>query len=118
MELKDMLRQLRKENRYTQAQLAELLGMTQAGYNRYEAGAREPDLDSILRIADFYGISTDYLLGRVDTPYYLFPVNGVPVLSPHKPGAIPDGPCDAMPRDTEALRRFVLELIRQEKHGG
>ena len=74
MNFSQRLRQLRKDHRYTQARVAELLGVTQAGYNRYEAGAREPDLDCVIRIADLYGVSTDYLLGRTDDP--AFPASG------------------------------------------
>lgn len=54
---------LRKENRLTQEQLAEVLGITRGSLSMYEIGKREPDLQLVVRIAQHFQVSTDFLLG-------------------------------------------------------
>ena len=60
-----VLKELRQERNLTQAQIAKKLSITQATYGRYEIGDIEPKISTIIFLADFYGVSTDYLLGRV-----------------------------------------------------
>jgi transcriptional regulator with XRE-family HTH domain len=60
------LKQLRTEVGLTQAQLAERLNSTQRNVSYLEAGKVEPDLDMLWRIADFFDVSIDYLIGRKD----------------------------------------------------
>ena len=48
----------------TQKALAEYLGMSRAAIGQYSSGKREPDLATLARIADFFGVSVDFLLGR------------------------------------------------------
>ena len=55
---------LRKERRITQKEAAAQLGISQALLSHYEKGIRECGLDFVVRVADFYGVSCDYLLGR------------------------------------------------------
>lgn len=55
---------LRKEKGLSQKSVAEQLGISQALLSHYEKGVRECGLDFIVRIADFYDVSADYLLGR------------------------------------------------------
>lgn len=55
---------LRKEKGITQKQAAEHLGVSQALLSHYEKGIRECGLDFVVRVADYYGVSCDYLLGR------------------------------------------------------
>ncbi len=57
---------LRKERGLTQKQAAAKLGISQALLSHYEKGIRECGLDFLCTCADFYGVSTDYLLGRSD----------------------------------------------------
>lgn len=49
---------------YTQRQVAEHLGISQPSYIRYENGSSEPTLENLVRIAELYEVSVDYLLGR------------------------------------------------------
>lgn len=49
---------------FTQEQLAEELGVTRATVNRWETGANVPDVATIVKLADLFCCSTDYLLGR------------------------------------------------------
>ncbi len=55
---------LRKELGYSQKRVAEDLGISQALLSHYERGIRECGLDFLVRAADYYGVSCDYLLGR------------------------------------------------------
>ncbi len=55
---------LRKERSITQKKAAEELGVSQALLSHYEKGIRECGLDFVVRAADYYGVSCDYLLGR------------------------------------------------------
>ena len=61
-----LLRQLRTEAHKSQAELAEVLGTSQTMYARYERGANELPLRHLLKLADYYGVSADYLLGLSD----------------------------------------------------
>ena len=62
------LRLLRTENRLTQQNIADFLGTTQQMYSRYETGSIEMPSRHLVRLADLYHISSDYLLGRTDSP--------------------------------------------------
>ena len=62
------IKEIRKERKFTQKQMAELLSTTERNYQYYEAGAREPTLETFVEIADVLQVSTDYLVGRSDIP--------------------------------------------------
>lgn len=58
------LRQLRKERKMIQEQLAALLNMAKSTVSQYENNINEPDLTTLVKLADIFEVSTDYLLGR------------------------------------------------------
>ena len=60
------LRDLREDHDKTQQEIADVLGTSQTMYARYERGANELPLRHLLTLADYYGVSADYLLGRSD----------------------------------------------------
>ncbi len=62
--ISERMRELRIDNGKEKEELAALLGVTTSSYNRYESGARELDVDSLIKLAIFYGVPLDYLLGR------------------------------------------------------
>ena len=64
MEIKDILKQIRKERKLTQEQTANALNISRAAYAKYETGTNVPTTESILKLAELYNVSTDYLLGR------------------------------------------------------
>lgn len=64
--LGNRLKDLRIENRKTQEQVAKDLGSTKATIGRYEIGSREPKTDMLNALADYFDVTTDYLLGRTD----------------------------------------------------
>lgn len=65
------IRSIRIDRGYTQKQIAEYLGISQNTYSQYEVGVLNYPVDAIVALAEFYGVSTDYLLGRttVKDPY-------------------------------------------------
>lgn len=62
-DFKYRLKKLRKERKITQSQLAEKFKFTDATINRYEKGVNEPTLETLVKIAKFFNVTTDYLLG-------------------------------------------------------
>lgn len=62
------IRDLREDNDKTQQEIANYLGMKQPQYYRYETGSSDIPLDILIKLADFYGVSVDYILGRTDNP--------------------------------------------------
>ena len=63
----EKIRVLRKERHLTQAEVAAEVGLSARGYQDLELGAK-PTFDNLLRIADFYDVSVDWLMGRTDNP--------------------------------------------------
>lgn len=63
------IRQLREDKELTQEELAKVLGISRATLASWEIGRREPDFETASKIADFFGVSVDYLLGRTDDPH-------------------------------------------------
>lgn len=64
--MKDQLQELRKEKKFTQEEAADKFGVKLSTYQKYERDAISPPYDILIKIADFYNVSTDYLLGRTD----------------------------------------------------
>lgn len=62
------LKMLREKHRISQLKLAMDLGLTQNSVSRYECGVREADYKTLIALADYFNVSTDYLLERTDTP--------------------------------------------------
>lgn len=63
-EFPQRLRQLRERRRMNRAVLGELCGLSKDTIRKYERGDRKPSIDSLKVLADFFDVSTDYLLGR------------------------------------------------------
>ena len=64
----DRLRQLRKEHKLTQVELAQELGLAYRNYQRLEADGNTPHYQTLARIADYFDVSVDWLMGRTDRP--------------------------------------------------
>lgn len=62
------LRELREQRGYTQLKVALDLNLNQNSISRYESGSREAGYDMLIRFADYYGVSIDYILCRTDKP--------------------------------------------------
>ena len=68
MTVNKILRKLRESHHLQISDVADAIGMSRQGYNNYETGSRNPSLDTIVRLAKFYNVSTDYILGVSDSP--------------------------------------------------
>lgn len=66
LKFKERLKELRLEQKLTQKQVAAALNLNSVTYLHYEKGQREPPLEYIIMFADYFGVSTDYLLGYKD----------------------------------------------------
>ena len=73
------LKELREQTGYSQYSFADKFGVAQSTVGSWEAGKREPNFDTMQRLADFFGVSVDYLLGRESVP------DGPP--APSRPGS-------------------------------
>ena len=60
------IRELREDHDLTQREVAEMLGMSQTGYSKYETGTNDIPTAVLIKLADFYKSSVDYLLGRTN----------------------------------------------------
>ena len=61
------LKELRTEKGATQREVAEVIGCAKSTYPKYEREEREPDIDALCRLADYFGVTIDYLVGREKT---------------------------------------------------
>ena len=62
------IRDLREDKDLNQTQVAKILGMSQTGYSKYETGENDLPTAILIKLADFYNVSVDYLLNRTDEP--------------------------------------------------
>lgn len=67
-EIADKLRTLRENGKLSQEKMASLVGMKQSSINRYENDQSNPSLETLLRYADYFDVSLDYIFGRTDKP--------------------------------------------------
>lgn len=66
--MKEQLQLLRKNKGLTQEEAASIFDVKLSTYQKYERDAISPPYDTLIKIADFYGVTTDYLLGREPAP--------------------------------------------------
>lgn len=86
------IKQLRDDRGLSQNALAKKINISQSTVAAWELGRREPTLDGIETLCAFFGVTSDYLLGRVDTP-----LSAVPVETPYE---------QVTPFEKEILKRF------------
>lgn len=60
----ERIKELRKKNRYTQKQIGAMFGVSDISVYNWERNKAEPNTDTLCRLADIFGVSVDYLLGR------------------------------------------------------
>ncbi|WP_335546992.1 helix-turn-helix domain-containing protein [Neobacillus drentensis] len=68
--LSDRLYKLRKKYDLKQDDVADIIGVVRSTYSNYEQGTREMDYVSLIKLADYYKVSLDYMFGRTDLPYH------------------------------------------------
>lgn len=62
------LKDIREDNDMTQSYIASKLNIKQNTYSQYETGQRQIPIDILIKLADLYNTTTDYILGRTDNP--------------------------------------------------
>ena len=87
------LKKLREEHHYSQEKLAKKLGVARSTISMWETSKSQPDNDSLIRLAELFGSSVDYLLNREESPNGRPGPNWVPVLGEIKAG-IPSDACE------------------------
>lgn len=60
------IKELRQEKAKTQTVISDLIGIDQSYYSKYERGTQDISLDVIIKLADLYNVSVDYIIGRSD----------------------------------------------------
>ena len=60
------LKELRKADRRSSKEIAEYMGISQRAYLYYESAVHYPDVPGLMKLADYFNVTTDYLLGRSD----------------------------------------------------
>ena len=58
------LKELRESKGLTQKEVAEIIGYSEISYARYEKGEREPDITTLCKLAEYFNVTVDYLIGR------------------------------------------------------
>ncbi|MDE5772301.1 MAG: helix-turn-helix domain-containing protein [Ruminococcus sp.] len=76
-----ILKELRLDKKLSQQDVADISEVSARAYQKYEYGTAEPNFDNLSKLADFYGVSTDYLLGRESAS---LPANAMEVLEIEK----------------------------------
>ena len=62
------IKDLREDKDLSQKEIAKILNMSQTGYSKYETGENDIPTQILIKLADYYNTTTDYLLGRTDNP--------------------------------------------------
>lgn len=68
----DLLAELRQDRGLTQSELGKVISVTSGTISNYEHGFHLPDLEKLVLLADYFGVSTDYLLGRISSNVFLY----------------------------------------------
>lgn len=69
-----LIRELRKQHGLTMRELGEKIGVSESTISLYETGKREPNYETLLKIAELFNVSVDYLLRGEDAPAYKTPI--------------------------------------------
>lgn len=120
--LPERLRELRTEAGLSQEQLAGILSLHKSTVSLYENGRREPDADTMQRIAAYFRVSVDYLLGRTDVRQHDDDGRPIPDSDrmPSELAGLARGTwwLDLEPEDRQEISNFIewkLSQIRKEK---
>lgn len=119
MDRQTRFRDLRRKHRMTQRQMAAKIGVSQSNYGRYESGLRQPDGATLIKIADEFGVSIDYLIGRCDTPYYVYSGEALapaPESVLDETTEVETDPVAWLPKTQEEFEKYIIELIGRAKN--
>lgn len=108
--LKDNLKSLREKKNITKKQVADAIGVTERAYITYEYGQRDVSTETLQRLADFYGVTTDYLLGRPEATPPIDPISQIDIDDNEKAALSKWVALDAK------KRRMVLDVMADIVH--
>ena len=126
----NIFKQLRLSSGLTQVEMAEKLGISRSTIGMYETGAREPDFDTLEKIADFFNVDIDYLLGRTEKTtilpetagkYYLNEETArvaQEIFESKELRGLFDTARDASPEDLKTVQTLLEALKRKERGDG
>lgn len=105
--LGDKLKSLRTSMNKTQQQVADYLGITRAAYSHFENNRNDPDKDTLVKLATFFNVTTDYLLGK--------DVNKTSELSPEQLTVAAHIDEDVSEEEMKEILSFI-DYIKQRDH--
>lgn len=100
---------LRQKKELTQNQLAELVNISRSALSLYELGKREPDFETLQKLANFFDVSVDYLLGRTDTKKFDLNIDNIAAMRSREI----EGYKDYTKDEQDFLREFVKEYYER-----
>lgn len=106
----ELLAELRQDRAMTQKQLAEILFVSVGTISNYEKGKHLPDVDRLIMIADYFNVTTDYLLGR--SPFNLSPDVFSERIADHKTVGSIISDLKALPRDRQRILTTIINDMR------
>ena len=108
------LEALRNDRGLAKKEMAQILGIHESTYGKYELGKREPDFEMISRLAQYFDVSTDYLLGRTDVPKLEPPKNAKTELPPELSWSFING-YKEIDDDDRAMLNSMMERMKEAK---
>ncbi|MDE5556240.1 MAG: helix-turn-helix domain-containing protein [Ruminococcus sp.] len=107
-----ILKELRKSKGLSQAFFSKMFDISSAAYQKYEYGTAEPPFDTLCKLADFYGVSTDYLLGR--TPVKRMATEETDLFANIDVAELEKRIIEKYTALNEEMRAFCIDLFRQQ----
>lgn len=114
MEVGQMLRKLRHDKGIYQKELAKYLNVSNGTISNYEKGTHSPDLDTLIKFAEYFGVSTDYLLGRTEYCHNLNTLNDS-FSTDYTVSQFMNTVLELPPKDREVLSDYVNLLKLRQK---
>ena len=105
------LKKLRIKNGISQQKLADAIGTSQQSVNKYENHKIEPDIDTLIRIADYFGTSVDYLIGHTDIDHVIESLTPVDLNS--EESELIDNYRKLSPKQKQSIALIIQNYIEQ-----
>lgn len=114
------LKELRESKGLYQGDVARLLGVTRQAISQYERGEREPSYEMLEKLADYFNVDMNYLLGKEDrSTYYIDPQTAElaqEIFDNKQLRMLINDAMDASPEDIRMAHEMLLALKRKERH--
>ena len=107
------LKQLRNKKGVSQQQLADRVGISQQSVNKYENHNIEPDITTLINLADYFSTSVDYLVGHTETDRMIEPVEKCDLNADEF--ALMDGYRKLNEKEKESIRLIINNYINKDK---